>query len=146
MVHGYKLASKSTRLFAHITEVIIFLLVLSIIYWILGRSIFEILNLAEPNLTIMDVVYDAVLGLILGIIFYPLFTGNIGHRIFNLKVISAESGKDYKKPIEGGIRELLKHLLVYLIIPIIWILWDEKNQNLYDKLTKTYVVENNKIN
>jgi hypothetical protein len=41
-------------------------------------------------------------------------------------------------------RELLKYVLTFLVIPVIWILWDEKNQNLYDKMTKTLVVEKNK--
>jgi uncharacterized RDD family membrane protein YckC len=58
-----------------------------------------------------------------------------------LKVISSETGDDYKKASDGAIRELLKGVLSFFLIPIIWILWDDKNQNLYDKLTKTYVVE-----
>ena len=61
--------------------------------------------------------------------------------MFGLKVISSESGNDFKKASDGGIRELLKGVFSFFIIPIIWILWDDKNQNLYDKLTKTYVVE-----
>ncbi len=28
-----------------------------------------------------------------------------------------------------------------LLIPIIWILWDDKNQNLYDKFTMPFVLE-----
>ena len=88
----------------------------------------------------IDVVYSVVYGIVVGAIFYPLFSGNLGYRIFNLKVISAETGEDFNKAENGAIRECLKSVLSYLIIPIIWILWDENNQNLYDKLTKTLVV------
>ncbi|WP_299668281.1 RDD family protein [uncultured Polaribacter sp.] len=91
----------------------------------------------------LDIVYSLAAGLVIGAIFYPIFIGNLGHRIFNLKVISSENGEDYKKPEKGAIREGLKHVLGILIIPSIWILWDKKNQNLYDKITKTLVVEKN---
>jgi len=89
----------------------------------------------------LDLDLQLFFGLIVGAVFYPIFTGNLGHKIFNLKVISSESGSDYRKASDGAIREFLKYILGYLIIPMIWILWDEKNQNLYDKFTKTYVVE-----
>ena len=85
-----------------------------------------------------------IFSLIIGAVLYPICIGNLGHKIFNLKVISSESGVDYNKASDGAIREFLKYLSSYLIIPIIWILWDNKNQNLYDKLTKTFVVENNR--
>ncbi len=138
-LHGYNLASKGTRLLANLTEGIIYFIFFSGIYFILGYPIRDLYN---SDFMISDVGYSAIFGLIVGSIFYPLFTGNLGHRIFGLKVIYSETGEDYKKSTEGAIRELLKQVLGYLIIPIIWILWDEKNQNLYDKLTKTYVVEN----
>ncbi len=137
--YGYNLASKGTRFLANLTEGLIYLALATGIYFILGYPVRE---LFESNFEISEIGYSAIAGLIVGAIFYPIFTGNLGHKIFGLKVISSETGEDYKKSFEGAIRELLKHVLGYLIIPIIWILWDDKNQNLYDKLTKTYVVEN----
>jgi uncharacterized RDD family membrane protein YckC len=89
----------------------------------------------------LDVIYSLLTGLAIGAVFYPLFTGNLGHRIFNLKVISAATGKDFKKPLRGAAREGLKYVLGYVFIPIIWLLWDDKNQNLYDKITKILVVK-----
>jgi uncharacterized RDD family membrane protein YckC len=142
--HGYKLASKGKRLIATLTESIIFGLVFLTIYLILGMSLTEFWNDMNSDFELLDIVYSLITGLILGAIFYPMFIGNVGHRIFNLKVISSENGKDYKKLEKGAIREGLKHALGILIIPSIWILWDEKNQNLYDKITKTLVVEKNK--
>ena len=138
-LYGYNLASKGTRFLANLTEGLIYLTFAAGIYFILGYPIRDIFN---SDFELSEVGYSAIFGLIVGAIFYPIFTGNLGHKIFGLKVISSETGEDYKKSTEGGIRELLKHVLGYLIIPIIWILWDEKNQNLYEKLTKTFVVEN----
>ena len=138
-LYGYNLASKEKRFLAHLTEGLIYLTFMAGIYFILGYPVRE---LFDSNFELTEIGYSAIAGLIVGAIFYPIFTGNLGHKIFRLKVISSETGEDYKKSTEGAIRELLKQVLGYLIIPVIWILWDEKNQNLYDKLTKTYVVEN----
>ena len=138
-LHGYTLASKGTRFIASLTEGIIYFIFMAGIYFMLGYPIRDLLN---SDFELSEIGYSAIAGLIVGAIFYPIFTGNLGHKIFGLKVISSETGEDYKKSTEGAMRELLKNVLSYLIIPIIWILWDEKNQNLYDKLTKTYVVEN----
>ena len=91
----------------------------------------------------MGWILSIVSSVILGAICYPYLKGNIGHNLFKLKVISSETGEDYSKSSQGAFRELLKATLGILIIPSIWILWDDKNQNLYDKFTKTYVVENN---
>ncbi len=139
--HGYKLASKGTRLIATLIESIIFILLTIGIYLISGEPISKYWD--NDDFELIDIVHSAIVGLITGAIFYPSFTGNLGHRIFDLKVISEETGEDYNKAEKGAIRECLKHVLAYLIIPIIWILWDKKNQNLYDKLTKTLVVEKN---
>ena len=138
--HGYKLASKGKRLIATLTEGIIFGIILLGIYLIMGKSISEYWS---SDFELIEIVYSGITGLIVGAICYPIFIGNLGHRIFNLKVVSEETGEDYKKPESGVIRECLKYVLSYLIIPIIWMLWDEKNQNLYDKTTKTLVVEKN---
>lgn len=138
LVHGYQLASKATRLFANLTEFFIFFVIIgvpSIIFKIITKDY-------NPNDSLfVKIEYITIFSLIIGAVFYPIFTGNLGHRIFNLKVISAESGSDYDKAYEGAIREFSKWMLSILIFPMIWILWDDKNQNLYDKLTKTLVVE-----
>lgn len=136
-VHGYTLASKGTRFLANLLETFIYTITVFIPYIIYTTSSLKGLL----NGDIFSVGFAAIFGLIVGAIFYPIFTGNLGHRIFGLKVISSETGNDFKKASDGAIRELLKGVFSFLLIPIIWILWDDKNQNLYDKLTKTYVVE-----
>ncbi|MFD0976758.1 RDD family protein [Salinimicrobium gaetbulicola] len=137
-VFNYELASKGDRLFAAITQGVLLFILLIIVYKFIGIPIAAIFS---SDTDLIDILISILQGLFLGAIFYPFFTGNLGHKIFGLKVISAETGEDYKKADEGAIRECLKNLLGYLIIPNIWILWDKKNQNLYDKLTNTYVVK-----
>ena len=139
LVHGYTLASKGTRFLANLLETVIYSITVFMPYTIYKTASFKELLNADSNP--IGFGFAAVFGLIVGAIFYPIFTGNLGHRIFGLKVISSETGDNYKKASEGAIRELLKGVFSFFLIPIIWILWDDKNQNLYDKLTKTYVVK-----
>jgi len=137
-VHGFKLASKGSRFLANIVETLIYTVTIYIPYILAIRgSLKGYLN--GNNSPTFE--FAAVFGLIVGAICYPLFTGNLGHRIFGLKVIHEKTGEDFNKAADGGIRELIKGVFSFFIIPIIWLLWDDKNQNLYDKLTKTLVVE-----
>lgn len=106
-----------------------------------GYTVKELLN-ADTSI-FQDVLISAGSGAFLGALLYPFFTGNLGHRIVGLKVISSLDGSDYKTSGDGAVRELLKALMSFLIIPLIWLLFDTKNQNLYDKITKTYVVKKN---
>lgn len=138
LFYGYKLASKGTRLLANLTEFFIFFIIIGVPL-IIFKIVTKDFNPYGPKITSPEHV--AIFSIIIGAIFYPIFTGNLGHKIYNLKVISSESGNDYDKAYEGAIREFLKWMLSILIFPMIWILWDDKNQNLYDKLTKTLVVE-----
>jgi uncharacterized RDD family membrane protein YckC len=59
-----------------------------------------------------------------------------------LIVISSVDGKIKKDAAAGAIREGIKAIFSYFLIPSIWLLWDDDNQNLYDKIVKTYVVKN----
>ena len=139
--HGYKLATKGSRFLASLSETIIYTVVVFIPYEILkALSSREFLNRDSYWL---EIDFIALFCLVVGGIFYPLFSGNLGHRLFGLKVINQNTGEDYNRAADGAIRELLKGVFSYLVSPIIWILWDEENQNLYDKLTKTIVVEKN---
>jgi uncharacterized RDD family membrane protein YckC len=83
----------------------------------------------------------AILSAILGAIFYSLWGGNLGHKIMGLIVISAESGEIQNNAKTGAIREALKSVLSIFFIPVVWLLWDDHKQNLYDKVVKTYVVK-----
>lgn len=134
---GYKLASPADRLGAVFLEGIITHLPL---YFILGsnspyfgKDVYDLTALA----------LQTGLAALLGAIFYSLWSANLGHRILGLKVISAVDGRDQKNPGIGAVREGLKHVLGLAIIPSIWLLWDPKNQNLYDKIIGTLVVRNN---
>jgi uncharacterized RDD family membrane protein YckC len=131
---GYELASKGERLIAAIIESIIFLIPYLIIY---GESALY----SDEVYSISSIIAGAGISALMGAIFYSLWSGNLGHRILRLKVVSASDGVDQRNPIIGALREFLKNLLGIIIIPIIWLLWDEKNQNLYDKVVNTYVVK-----
>ncbi|HAD14419.1 MAG TPA: hypothetical protein DCF33_18510 [Saprospirales bacterium] len=135
---GYELARRRERFFASITEAIIIYIPLFIIFGKEFLNSDEKITLAS---TIADAFFAAIGGIILGAIFYPLWSGNLGQKIFGLKVISAEDGSDYKEAGKGAIREALKGALGTFIIPAIWLLWDDNRQNLYDKVVKTYVVK-----
>lgn len=131
---GYELASNFQRFWASIIEGII----ISIPVMIFG-GIEETANagIFNPDLIFaMTLIYA-----VLGAIFYPLWSGNIGHKILGLKVISSVNGDDYNKSLKGALREGLKNIMSVVFIPVIWLLWDGNNQNLYDKVLKTYVVK-----
>ncbi len=137
-VYGYKLAPKWKRLFANLLEFLIFFVIVGlpvILYKVTTKGY------NANDFGYIGIEYMTTFSLFVGALFYPLFTGNLGHKIFGLKVISAKTGDDYNKASDGAIREFLKYIMSFLLIPIIWILWDDKNQNLYDKFTMTFVVE-----
>ncbi len=138
--YQYKIASKGKRLLAHLLEGVIYLIITLVYYKILGNSIDDYLN---REVSVKDMLYSALASIVTGLIFYPIFSGNLGHKLLGLKVISSQSGKEFNYASDGALRELLKYLGGFLIIPVVWLLWDEENQNLYDKLTETFVVENN---
>ncbi len=132
---GYELASKWQRLVADIVGSLILL----VPFLILRASLYD--NYSDDSSLGDYFILMIIILIILGAIFYSMWSGNLGHKIMGLKVISSNDGKDKNKAISGAYREGLKHILNFLVIPNIWLLWDEDNQNLYDKVAKTYVVK-----
>lgn len=137
---GYQLGERKMRFLAMVTEALIYGLMAFLIMTSMGYDVSERPD-TGPIITWTDVLSSAITSFLTGMLFYPLFSGNLGHRIFGLKVISSETGHDYTSAMEGGARELLKNLSAFLLIPIIWLLFDKDKQNLYDKVTKTLVVK-----
>ncbi|OAD42195.1 RDD family protein [Polaribacter atrinae] len=135
---GYKLASNWERFIASLIGGLIMLVPILIIT---KGDYFE----SDSYISIYDVIINIILALVVGGLMYPIWSGNIGHKIFGIKVISKENGEDVKSPIRGIIRELGKNILQYLIIPVIWLLWDKDKQNLYDKISKTIVVKKKEV-
>lgn len=92
-----------------------------------------------------DIMISTIGGIVLsslaGLLFYPIFSGHLGHKILGYKVISAKDGSDYNGGMQGFVREFLKNIMAFLIIPIIWLLFDERCRNLYDVVLDTYVVK-----
>lgn len=139
---GYELARRRERFFASLTEAF---LVIIVLFMIFGKKALA----ADEEITLqsmlMDAAWGTLYGIIFGALFYPIWSGNLGHKIFGLKVISAEDGSDYKNAGQGALREALKGAIGVFIIPLIWLLWDDDRQNLYDKVVKTYVVKKKQV-
>ncbi len=123
------LASPTKRFWAEMINAIIF-----------GWPILAIRQGSEFTWISKDDLYIIPITVITSAIFYPFFSGSLGHRILGIKVVSIESGEDKKSIFFGIYRELLKSILGYFIVPIIWLFWDKNYQNLYDKIVKTIVV------
>jgi uncharacterized RDD family membrane protein YckC len=127
---GYKLASKQDRFFATVIETIALALP-ALVFTGDNGAIGEIIGFGG------QILFSAILGAV----FYKMWSGNLGHKIMGLKVISTVDGADQNIPLTGAIREGLKNIFGIVLIPVIWLLWDEDSQNLYDKVVKTYVVK-----
>jgi uncharacterized RDD family membrane protein YckC len=132
---GYTLATPIERLGGAFLEGLIIFLPLSFV------PLFDMPMYAMDYLDFRNELVQAAVAGAFGAFFYSLWSGNLGHKILGLKVISAVDGSDEKKATIGASREILKTILGIVIIPSIWLLWDPKNQNLYDKITRTLVVK-----
>jgi uncharacterized RDD family membrane protein YckC len=135
---GYDLARRRERLFATIIEAIIIAVPILLLF---GLLLFDDeISDSEPY-SFGSIVVGGIFSAILGAIFYPMWGGNFGHKIMGLKVISAENGEIQSNAKTGAIREALKSVFSLVFIPVVWLLWDDNRQNLYDKVVKTYVVK-----
>ncbi len=135
---GYELARRRERFFAYLAQSLIILIPLLIIF---GKEILDSNEDFSIGSLFIDAIIGAIVGAIFGAIFYPIWSGNLGHKIFGLKVISSEDGSDYIEVSRGALREAVKGALSAFFIPAMWLLWDDNRQNLYDKVVKTYVVK-----
>ncbi|MBS1515084.1 MAG: RDD family protein [Bacteroidetes bacterium] len=148
---GYTLATKKERFMVFLINTCIYLMFLTVIL----MAVFSLFFLSDKQ-DLEEGFFSGFLGfyvknsmnyvgigiaVLIGFAFYPKFSGTIGHQFLGLKVISSKDGSDYNSAAQGIIRELLKSALSFFLIPFIWILWDNDNQNLYDKAANTYVVK-----
>ena len=134
-----EIASKTSRLLALLIDnLFIQSIYFSYIYFVEKTTFLDYL---DKDFDILDTLIGTLIALVYGCIVYPIFSGNIGHRIMGLKVINIENKSNFNKFYEGGFREFIKDFCVILIVPNIWILFDKQNQNIYDRLFKTIVVK-----
>jgi uncharacterized RDD family membrane protein YckC len=138
IVHNYTIASKTKRLCGFLLDLLFQVIIIFSFQLIFFNISFD--DFLNKEIDLYTVGINGITAFIFGAITYPFFIGNIGHKIMGLKVINVKTGEEFKNLIDGGLRELLKNLLSYLIIPIIWLFFDKRKQNLYDKITDTYVV------
>lgn len=135
---NHVLASRTERLLGFLVEQLVLFLIVFMFATSAGLDIAKLLK--EP-ITIQGIVIGTIMSGILGVIFYPIWSGNLGHKIMGLKVVEIESNRDYNIRIDGFKREALKSIAINLFIPILWLFFDSNNQNIYDKITKTIVVK-----
>ncbi len=128
---GYELASSTQRFLASLVESIILCIPLFVIFGTDFGDFFSIKSLLT----------QIFFGVVSGALFYQSWSGNLGHKIFGLKVISSIDGKDQNNAVAGIKREVLKNVLFLIIVPVMWLLWDDNKQNLYDKVVNTIVVK-----
>jgi uncharacterized RDD family membrane protein YckC len=134
-----EIASKTSRLMAFLIDyLIIQTIYFTYIYFVEKTTFWDYL---DKDFDIFDTLIGTIIALVYGCIIYPIFSGNLGHRIMGLKVVNIENNSSFNKFYEGGFREFFKDFCIILIIPNIWLLFDKKNQNVYDKIFKTIVVK-----
>lgn len=134
--HGYALASRAQRLIGWMIEGVL-VTIICLLIW----------DDEYKKVMVMDgyvLVYNIPVWVLLGAVSYPTWGCNVGQRIMGLQVINTKTGEVERNVVNGALRELLKNLLALLIVPIMWLLWDEDKQNVYDKLLNHYVVKRRK--
>lgn len=140
---GYELANWWQRLLGNLI-----MLAPTVFFFIIYIALYlftEDTDLEDPfSNPVAEVVGLAIVGtgILMGAVFYPLWGGNLGHKVLGLKVISSKDGTDIRHGGTGAVREVCKLLLEPFWIPCIMLLWDKNRQNLYDKMTEGYVVKN----
>jgi uncharacterized RDD family membrane protein YckC len=112
-----------------------------IIFFVVGGTIEDLEN---SDGFFRDALWAGLGGALINGIFYPFFSGNLGHKLLGLKVIHKENGEPMNNIFHGLLREFYKGVFSMVIIPVIWLLFDKNRQNLYDKMEKTLVVKNKK--
>jgi len=108
---GYELARRRERLFATTIEGIIIIVPFLLL--------FEEDSIGNDIYSFSSIVFFGILAAILGAIFYPMWGGNLGHKIMGLKVISAENGEIQNNAKTGAIREALKSVFSLVFIPVV---------------------------
>jgi len=132
--NDFELASIGQRFLGY---VIFNIIIFALVYYLGDNS-----NDTTSDSFLMSVIYAGIGTGIINGIFYPFFSGNLAHMILGLKVIKISDGSDVKSLWEGYQREFFKGALTIFILPIIWLVFNEKRQNLYDLIKGTIVVKN----
>ena len=129
---GYQLATPKERLLGAIISLNVFALPLFVV---IGG--FKAFDLFSWYTLLVFVISSAVISFV----FNRYYSGNIGHRVMHLKVISALNGRNLNKTWLGMLREMLKVLSTVCVLPVALLLVDKNRQNGYDKICKTYVIK-----
>jgi uncharacterized RDD family membrane protein YckC len=136
-LNNYEIASIGERFGGYILLSVIYL----IIFFLAGGTADE---LESNDGFFKEMLISGIVGGIINGLFYPFFSGNLGHKLLGLKVIKLDDGSSVNNFFKGFSREFIKGAGSFIIIPIIWLLFNDKRQNLYDLIENTIVVRNKK--
>jgi hypothetical protein len=88
-----EIASKTSRLLAFLIDnLIIQTIFFSYIYFIEDITLW---NYLDKEFDLFDTLTGTLIALIYGSLIYPIFSGNIGHRIMGLKVVNIENKSNF---------------------------------------------------
>jgi hypothetical protein len=104
-------------------------------------NLFVVFTITSQVATNYPFIGTLLVNAVYGAVCYYFFSGTLGHLIFQVKVVSETTGEDFKNPLKGALREMVKSFLKWFVLPVIWLLWDPKTQNVYDKIFQTVVVK-----
>jgi uncharacterized RDD family membrane protein YckC len=137
--NDYVLADYYQRILAVIINTAIYLFIW---YLLIGNSMFS--DSSEPPLIseYWDFILSCAIWAVFNSIFYPFFSGTIGHKIMGIKVVTKKYNINYSSFFEAIFRELVKNISVLLLFPCIWIFFNKERRCIHDYFYGTIVVKN----
>ena len=134
----YTPAPHYKRLSAFIFQLVISIVPIFIIAYLLGYTFADFIE--NFALFALALIIIGMCSSLLGVILYPVYQGNVGHKLFNLKVVDAKTEHSIHSKSHGAFRGFLKVCMVPLIFPVLIIFLNKNRQTLWDKISNTKIV------
>ncbi len=138
--NNFELATYGQRLGGFLITQIITIVLFIILFRFVKESSAIIESIANKSVLWYLLIIGVISQLVNGS-FYPIFAGNLGHKLLGLQVIWIHGNVPVRELFKAWRREFFKGALSFFIFPVIWLLFDRKRQNLYDKIESTLVVK-----
>lgn len=126
------------RLVAFVIQLLLSIIPIFLIGYLLGFNFEDFIG--NVPLFALGLIIIGLCSSFIGMFLYPAYQGNIGHKIFRLKVINADTSELIQTPSHGAIRGFLKVCLVPLVFPVLFIFFNKSRQTLWDKISNSRVV------
>lgn len=157
----YILAEYQQRFFALLINLVVFIFILFIIS---GRSLFDETNSESSTSEFADFIISAIVWSAFNAIFYPFFSGTLGHKIMGIMIVESIKIEKFNTidmilkpnhPFEIDIidrklnrffralyREFFKIIFLSFIFPCLWIFLNKTRKCLHDYILNTTVIKN----